>query len=96
MRLTFKNGIPLAAAGLFAVLTGPAVAQKSDTGPSNGPSSAKTSSKAASDARFAQEAATGGKLEVELGRLATQKASNDKVKEFAQRRPMTTERPAMN
>lgn len=34
---------------------------------------------------FAMKAADGGMAEVELGRLATQKASNDKVKQFGQK-----------
>lgn len=37
------------------------------------------------DTRFAREAAEGGMLEVELGKLAVQKATNEKVKEFGQR-----------
>src|SRR5256714_1396570 len=40
---------------------------------------------APSDEEFAQKAATGGQAEVELGQLASEKASNPKVKEFAQR-----------
>ncbi|HLY38161.1 MAG TPA: DUF4142 domain-containing protein, partial [Candidatus Binatia bacterium] len=34
---------------------------------------------------FLNEAARGGMMEVELGRVATQNASNDRVKEFGQR-----------
>jgi putative membrane protein len=40
---------------------------------------------AASDEEFAHKAATGSKAEVELGNLALEKASSDRVKEFAQR-----------
>lgn len=39
----------------------------------------------AMDMRFAREAAIGGLAEVELGKLATQKASSDKVKQFGQK-----------
>jgi len=37
------------------------------------------------DRDFATKAAQGGMAEVELGKLATQRASNDKVKQFGQR-----------
>ena len=37
------------------------------------------------DRNFVQEAAEGGQMEVELGRLAQQKASSDAVKQFGQR-----------
>ncbi len=37
------------------------------------------------DRKFVEEAAEGGQMEVELGRLAQQKASNDAVKQFGQR-----------
>lgn len=46
----------------------------------NGPSAAK-----ADDKKFAKEAAMGGLLEVELGKVATQKASSEAVKNFGQR-----------
>jgi len=37
------------------------------------------------DKKFAKDAALGGLTEVELGKLAAQKASNDAVKQFGQR-----------
>ena len=37
------------------------------------------------DSTFAREAAFGGMAEVELGKIAVQKASNEKVREFGQR-----------
>jgi putative membrane protein len=37
------------------------------------------------DQKFAEKAAQGGKAEVELGQLAVQKASDDKVKQFGQK-----------
>jgi len=40
---------------------------------------------ASADQAFIKEAATGGLMEVELGRLAAEKASNAEVKQFAQR-----------
>jgi putative membrane protein len=46
----------------------------------------KSSSKLSSDdSNFIKDAAQGGMLEVELGKLAQQKGSNDKVKEFGKR-----------
>ena len=44
-----------------------------------------TSAKSSSDDSFLKKAAEGGKAEVELGNLAVQKASNNDVKQFAQR-----------
>lgn len=38
-----------------------------------------------SDKKFAEKAAEGGKAEVELGQLAVQKASDEKVKQFGQK-----------
>jgi len=43
------------------------------------------SSLSAADAKFAHEAALGGMAEVEMGKVAVQKASNEKVKQFGQR-----------
>jgi putative membrane protein len=40
---------------------------------------------ASADSSFITKAAQGGQAEVELGTLATQRASNDKVKEFGQK-----------
>ena len=79
MKLTFKASALLAVAGLFVTLSGLALAQKSDdaTNP-NGKSRM-------SDAAFAREAAIGGLEEVQLGRLAVQRATNEKVREFGQR-----------
>ena len=47
--------------------------------------SAAASGVAAADKTFVMEAAKGGMAEVELGRLATEKASNADVKQFGQR-----------
>jgi len=64
--------------------------QSYPSSPQNGPStmSASTTDNSglrSSDKKFVDEAAQGGMAEVELGRLATQKASNDEVKKFGQR-----------
>jgi putative membrane protein len=49
------------------------------------PSNAGASSLAAADKGFVQKAAIGGMAEVEMGKLAQQKASNDQVKQFGAR-----------
>ena len=82
----------------FATLTAFAAAQAQGTGSSsagNPPlsqsASANSSGKpvksgvSVSDKRFMKKAAEGGLAEVELGQLATQKASSDDVKKFGQR-----------
>jgi putative membrane protein len=48
-------------------------------------SEAKAGAKAQADHAFVLEAAKGGMAEVELGRLAADKATNDQVKKFGQR-----------
>jgi putative membrane protein len=77
----WRNSVLLAGAGVFALL-GPALAQTSDRNTGSNGMSGRVSS---ADMKFAKEAASGGMAEVELGKLATQKASNDKVKSFGQR-----------
>jgi putative membrane protein len=57
--------------------TGPA-ATRTDTGPD-------TMTARVDDKKFLKDAALGGMTEVELGKLATQKASSDDVKQFGQR-----------
>src|SRR5262245_57376476 len=44
-----------------------------------------TAQLAGAEQAFIKEAATGGLMEVELGRLATEKASSPEVKQFGQR-----------
>jgi putative membrane protein len=45
------------------------------------------------DHKFAMEAAMGGMMEVELGRLAAEKGASDEVRQFGQRMVTTTRRP---
>jgi putative membrane protein len=68
------------AVGVFAVAlmaSGAAIAQS--------PTSPAGAAKSGADSTFVKEAAMGGLAEVELGRLATQKASSTDVKQFGQR-----------
>jgi len=53
----------------ISLVTGPVLAQSAQGG----------------DSKFVMDAAVGGMTEVELGKLATQKASDDSVKQFGQK-----------
>lgn len=75
-------------AAVLALSAAPALAQDPTAKPAQKtahPASAATSAKAGADHRFVMEAAEGGLAEVELGKLAKDKASSDQVKEFAKR-----------
>lgn len=77
--LQYKAGLlgALLLSGVMVVSTSPVQAASSD---------AKSSNKLSrSDESFVKEAAQGGMMEVELGKLAQQKASSGKVKEFGKR-----------
>jgi len=74
MRAGYRSGALLAGAALFVLSGGLATAQNT-----------KQSATTAGDSHFAREAASGGMLEVQLGQLAVQKSSNDRVKQFGQR-----------
>jgi putative membrane protein len=67
--------------------TGPADNTTQGTATSNTESSSKMASGAlaSGDRKFVEKAATGGMMEVQLGQLAQEKASNEQVKEFAAR-----------
>lgn len=54
-------------------------------GSANGTAKATVASVSSSDRKFMEKAAEGGLAEVELGKLATQKASAPEVKQFGQR-----------
>jgi putative membrane protein len=70
-------------AGTVALaMAGPAFAQKSQSQPKT---SAPAASKPGSDQKFVMDAAKGGMAEVELGKLAQDKGSNDQVKNFGKR-----------
>jgi putative membrane protein len=70
-------------AGLTAA--GGVAAQAASQAPAKGALAGASASVAAADKTFVQKAAVGGMAEVELGKLAQQKASNDAVKQFAAR-----------
>jgi putative membrane protein len=61
-----------------------AAAQMSET-PSSSSNTATSSALSASDRQFIKKAAEGGLAEVQLGQLATEKASSPEVKQFGQR-----------
>ena len=75
----------------LAVGVGSAFAQQPPPRPTGQQPTAKSgtakagAAKTGSDERFVKEAATGGMAEVELGKLATDKASSGDVKKFGQR-----------
>src|SRR3954469_24344004 len=73
-----------------ALVVTPAVAlsQSGSTSSSSGMSASSTASARsvpATDKKFIRQAAEGGMAEVELGRLATEKASSEDVKKFGER-----------
>ena len=88
IRSTFKF-TPCAVA-IAAVLACGAVGAQQSTRPSAGDAATTTkaggkSELAAADRKFIAEAASGGMAEVELGKLAQEKAASDQVKQFGAR-----------
>jgi putative membrane protein len=71
-----------AAAVVLAMSAVPVIAAQNPTAPQHKKS---TAPKAANDNMFVTKAAEGGMAEVEFGKLAVEKASNDQVKQFGQR-----------
>jgi putative membrane protein len=98
MRKFTGNRVTKLAVALSLALPLAAVAQNPSTAPGTnaqrpaqsatdqGTTGAADTTKASrSDAKFMKEAAMGGMLEVELGRVAVQNAGSDQVKQFGQR-----------
>lgn len=85
MRITWKNGAGLAAAGMFVAMTGAVYAQNNANANGITPGQNSPMQMSSADHRFATEAAQGGLAEVELGHLAVDKGQNEKVKQFGQR-----------
>jgi putative membrane protein len=90
MRKRTSTFTAFAAAGLLALV--PAFAQKQGTTDrgthdhgSHGSTMGPAAQSAIQDEKFFVEAASGGMLEVELGRLATERATSAEVKAFGQR-----------
>jgi putative membrane protein len=90
----FATALPLAAQASGGQTTpsqtSPSQGQTSPSSPgAQGPMTPSTMPESvpvrADDKKFAKDAALGGLTEVELGKLATQKASSDAVKQFGQR-----------
>ena len=75
---------------LFAAAATTVLAQSNPSATDRGSASmpdknAASKPKAGSDQAFVQEAAVGGLAEVEMGRLAVQKAKDDRVRQFGQK-----------
>jgi putative membrane protein len=75
---------PLVIAGMALALAVPAFAQKPPA-PTKAQPAGQMTDRATSDQKFVTKAAEGGMAEVELGKLAADKATNPEVKQFAQR-----------
>lgn len=88
MRIIHNSGVLLTSAALFVLTGGLAIAQKSIQSTNVSGTPYPTTS------QFAKQAAEGGLLEVQLGQLAEQKASNPQVKQFGQR--MVTDHTKLN
>ena len=80
----FVLGLSIAA--LPAAVLGQTNSMPSDSSTAmNSNSTSGSGSVSASDEKFVREAAQGGMAEIELGELATEKASSEEVKKFGQR-----------
>ena len=80
MKAVLFAGVALA----FAT-AGVAQSQTPKTSPNQNSSRPTLTSSGSEDIEFVLDAAKGGRAEVELGQLASQRAQNDEVKKFAQR-----------
>jgi putative membrane protein len=77
---------PLLLMGMALALAAPVVAQQRDPGADpKAPSQAQLTSSGSQDIEFVMHAAQGGMAEVEIGKLAADRAKSDEVKKFAQR-----------
>ena len=96
--LLFLGACALLALTVFAGTSGASVTQNSNSGGTGGGNTNETggqnsnsggmghgSGHMAADHRFAMEAAMGGMMEVELGKVAASKGASDEVRQFGQR-----------
>lgn len=79
-----RFAVGLAIAALPAAVLGQTNSMPSDSSTAMN-SNSTSGSVSVSDKKFVREAAEGGMAEVELGKLATEKASSEEVKKFGQR-----------
>jgi putative membrane protein len=84
---SFSKSLMIAPLGLAIALSSALAQTGAPTEPKPSTDSSKASAAGVSkaDATFIKKAASGGMAEVDLGRLATEKASNPDVKQFGQR-----------
>lgn len=75
-RIIRRSGILFAAAALSML---------AQSNPSSSDKGSASKTKGGTDASFVQEAGVGGLAEVELGRLAVQKARDDRIRQFGQK-----------
>ncbi len=80
-----RTAFVIAVTGAMSIAVEAQQSGNSSSPMSSSMSSAKNSKLSAEDKQFIKEAAAGGMAEVELGRLATEKASSPDVKQFGQR-----------
>src|SRR5688500_10510113 len=80
-----RSGLVFSSLALALVLAGPAFAQQTRPAAPPAQQAQQQPQLNQKDMKFAKEAATGGMLEVELGKLAEQNAQNDQVKQFGAR-----------
>lgn len=81
----FKSFVPVLIICAELVIASPAQSGNSSQGSGMNAGKTATASLSPVDKKFITKAAAGGMAEVELGRLATQKAASDDVKKFGQR-----------
>ena len=81
MNLCHKVAV-VSLSAVMALFAGPTSSAQQ---PGDAPSMSSSATPSAADSKFMKEAADGGMAEVELGKLASEKASSSEVKQFGQR-----------